>query len=79
MSINKGKDKDVVHICNGILVSLKKEQNNATCSNMDGSRDDHTEWSKSHRENKYHDNAYMWNLKNGTNEPICKTEIESEM
>ena len=23
--------------------ALKKEQNNATCTNMDGSRDDHTE------------------------------------
>ena len=24
------------------------------------------------------DIAYMWNLKNGTNEPIYKTEIESQ-
>ena len=29
---------------------------------------------------KYHDITYMWNLKkkNGTNEPIYKTEIESQ-
>ena len=42
--------KDVVHIYNGILLSRKKEQNNAICSNMDGPRDCHTEWSKSERE-----------------------------
>ena len=43
MSINRGMDKeDVVHIHNGILLSHKKEQNNAIHSNMDGSRDSHT-------------------------------------
>ena len=26
--------------------AIKKEQNNAICSNMDGSRDHHTEWSQ---------------------------------
>ena len=30
--------------------AIKKEQNNAICSNMDGPRDCHTEWSKSDRE-----------------------------
>jgi len=29
---------------------LKKEQNNAICSNMDGTRHSHTKWSKSERE-----------------------------
>ena len=44
MAINKGMDKeDVVHIYNGILLSHKKEQDNAICSNMDGRRDCHTE------------------------------------
>ena len=44
LSINRGMDKeDVVHIYNGILLSHKKEQNNAICSNMDGPRDCHTE------------------------------------
>ena len=38
-----------IYIC-GILLSHKKEQNNAICSNMDGTRDSHTEWSKSERE-----------------------------
>ena len=33
-----------------ILLSHKKEQNNAICSNMDGPRDCHTEWSNSDTE-----------------------------
>ena len=69
MSINGGMDKeDVVHICNGILFSHKKEQNNAICSNMDGAGDCHTEWSESNRERQIsYDIAYMcmWNLKKG--------------
>ena len=44
MSIDRGVDKeDVVHIHSGILLSHKKELNNANCSNMDGPRDCHTE------------------------------------
>ena len=36
MSINRRVDKkDVVHIDNGILLSHKKERNNAICSEMD--------------------------------------------
>ena len=36
-----------------------------------GPRDCHTEWSKSYRERQIsYDMAYMWNLKNGTNELI---------
>ena len=43
---------DVVYInkYDGILLSHKKEWNNAICSNMDGLRDYHTKWSKSDRE-----------------------------
>ena len=45
MSTNGEMDKeDVVHIYNGILLSHKKEWNNAICSDMDGPRDCHTEW-----------------------------------
>ena len=40
----------MVDIHNGILLSHKKEWNNAICSNMDGPRDYHTKWSKSERE-----------------------------
>ena len=52
------------HIHNGILLSHKKEWNNAICSNIDGPRDYHTKRSKSDRERQisYHI-TYMWNLK----------------
>ena len=65
MSIDRWTDKeDVVHIYNGILLSHKKEWNNAIFSNMDGPRDYHTKWSKSDRERQIsYDIAYMWNLK----------------
>ena len=65
MPIDRGMDKEVVvHIYNGILLSHKKEQKNAICSNMDGPRDYHTEWSKSDTERQIsYDIAYMWNLK----------------
>ena len=56
-------------IYNGILLSHKKEWNNAICSNMDGPKDYHTMWSKSDRERKIlYDITYMWNLENNTNE-----------
>ena len=67
----------MVHICNGILLSHKKEQNNAICSNMDATRDYHTKLSKSERERQIYDITYMWNLKYGTNEHIYKTETDS--
>ena len=34
MSINRGMDKDVVHVYNGTLLNYKKEENNYICSNM---------------------------------------------
>ena len=73
--------KKMWYICNGILLSHKKEWNNAICSNMDGPRDYHTKWSKSDTERQIsYDIAYMRNLKKknkGTNELIYTTEIES--
>ena len=58
MSIDRWMDKDVIlkkymyihthtHTLtyNGILLSHKKEWNDAICSNMDGSRDYYTKWS----------------------------------
>ena len=69
MSTNRGIDKegmdkeDVVHTYSGILLSHKKEWNNAICSNMDGPRDYHPKWSKSDRERQISYNiTYMWNL-----------------
>ena len=50
----------MAHIDNGILLSHKKEWNNAICSNMDGPGDYHTKWSKSEKD-KYI--TYMYNLK----------------
>ena len=37
-------------IHNGINSAIKKEWNNAICSNMDGPRDYHSKWTKSERE-----------------------------
>ena len=64
MSISRGMDKeDVVHIYNGILLSLKKKQNYAIWKGMDGPIDCHIEWSKSETEKQIsYINAYMWNL-----------------
>ena len=41
-----------VHIHNGILLSHKKEQNNAICSYMDAARHSHTKGSPSERERR---------------------------
>ena len=78
MSIDRWMDKDVVHIYNRILLSHKKEWNNAICSNMYATRDYHTKWNKSERERQIpYDITYMWNLKYGTNEIIYETETGS--
>ena len=29
--------------------------------------------------NKYHILTHMWNLENGTDEPVCRAEIETQM
>ena len=48
MCTDKWMDKEnLVHIYNGILFRHKKEWNNAICSNVDGTRDNHTKWSMS--------------------------------
>ena len=72
--------EDVVYIYNEILPSHLKEWNNAICSNMDGPREFHTEWSKSDREGKIsYGIPCMWDLKrNDTNELTYKTEQDSQ-
>ena len=47
MSVDRwvGKE-DMVYTYNGISLSPKKEWNNAICSNMNGTRDNYTKWSK---------------------------------
>ena len=76
--------EDVVYLYSGILLSHKKEGNNAICSNMNGPRDYHTK-EKSDRERQIpYDTTYMWNLKKkqkkhkDTNELIYKTETDSQ-
>ena len=72
MSIDRGMDKeDVVCIYSEILLSCKKEWNNAICSNMGGPRSYHAKWSKSEssRQESY-DTTYMWNLRYDINECI---------
>ena len=68
----------MIHIHNGILLSHKKEWNNAICSYTDGPRDYHTKWSQSERERQIpYDITYMWNLKYDTNELIYEIETDS--
>ena len=64
--------EDIVDIYHGILLSHKKEWNNAICSNMNGPWDDHT---------KCKTNVIWYYLyvksKNDINEIIYKTKIDS--
>ena len=57
-------------VCDAILLSYKKEWNNAGCSNMGGSKDYHTKSSESERQ-------ILWKLKYDTNELIFGTETDS--
>ena len=43
-------EEDVIHICNGIRLSHKKEQNDIICSKVDATREYHTKRSQSERE-----------------------------
>ena len=53
MSNDRGvKKENVVHTYNGILLSYKKEQNNAIFRNMDGLKACHAEQSQTEK-NKY--------------------------
>ena len=53
MSIHRGMDKEDVHIYSGILLSHKKELNNAICSNTDGPRNCQRKQSQKEKD-KYH-------------------------
>ena len=81
MSNNRWTDKeDVAHIYTMKYYSaIIKEQNNATCSNMDATTVYHTKWSKSKRDRQTpYDITYMWNLNYDPDEPIYETEKESQ-
>ena len=71
----------MAHIYNGILVSHKKKQNGVICSEVDGVRVCHTEWSKSERDKQIqYANTYIWNLKKkkGSEEPRGRTRIKTQ-
>ena len=80
MPIDRGVDKeDVVHIHNGILLSHLKERNNGICSNMDRTRSYHAKWSLSDSEAAIsYAIPYMWNLKKGHNELLCRIDTDSQ-
>ena len=62
--VNRGMDKEyVVHIYNGIVLSHKKEQNNAICSNMDGPRDCHIDEVSQSEKEKYHMISLIYGIK----------------
>ena len=67
------------YIYNGILLSHKKEQNNAICSNMYRTIYSHTKWSKSERERQIpYDITYIWNIVYSTNEHFHRKETHGE-
>ena len=59
-------------------LAIKKEWNNAICSNMDGPRDYHTKWSQTEKDKYYMIPPICGISKNDTNEPIYKTETDSQ-
>ena len=66
----------MLYIYSEILLTNKKELNNAICSNMDGPRDYCTKWSKSEKD-KYMISLICGILKNDTNELIYKIETQT--
>ena len=62
-----------------MVLSRKKEQNNAVRSNMGATRDDHAKGNTSEagRQTPY-GSAFTWSLKYATNELIYKTETDSD-
>ena len=67
-----------MYIYNEILLSHKKERNSAISSNPDGPKD-YSKQSKSERERQIpYYITYVGDLKYDTNEPIYKTETDSE-
>ena len=78
MSINRWMDKEaMVHIYNGILFSQKKECVWVSSNVVDEPRAYYIDLSKSEREKQIlYTDTYIWNLKDGTNDPICRAVME---
>ena len=58
----------MVHIYNGILLSHKKEWNNAICNNPNGPRDYHAKWNKSEKDKCRMISLICWIWKYDANE-----------
>ena len=56
-------NEGVVHVHNGYCSDIEKEWNIAICSNMDGPRSCHAEWSKLEKDKYHMVSPIMWNLK----------------
>ena len=68
----------ISYIYNEIVFNIKKNEIMPLCSNIDGSRDYHTKWSKSERERQIpYDITFMWNLKYDTNELFYEIKTDS--
>ena len=67
----------MVHTYNEILLSHRKEGNDAIFSNMDGPRDSQTKWHKLDSD-KYHMISLIGHLKPNRNELIYRTEIDPQ-
>ena len=81
MSISRWMDKKaVVHIHNGVLLSHKKEYIWISSNEVDETGVYYTEWSKPERKTPIQcTNAYIWNLKDDNNNPVCETAKETQM
>jgi len=54
--------------------AIQKEQNNAIFSNMDRTRDSHTDEVSQKEKDKYHMISHIWNLIYGTNKSLYRKE-----
>ena len=78
LHVHQQMDKDVLHICNGILLGHKKNCV-AIWRNTEEPRAYHTKWRKSKTERKIPYNIiYVWNLKYDTNELIYRTDSQPQ-
>ena len=69
----------MAHVYNRILLSHKKKLKWVICSEVDGPRVCHTEWSQKEEKQIPYANTYIWNLKKkGSEEPRGRTGIKTQ-
>lgn len=66
MNGNRWMDIYIIYIHNGMLFSLKIEENLANCNNMNETGGRHVKWIKPDKEKQIYDLIYTWNLKRKT-------------